>query len=72
MISTPTTLFGLRVDELEEMVTKFIKGRVEEVTIGNVVIMLLLYVDDVMLLQILYETRKSLLRYCNFFACILI
>ena len=36
------TLFGLCIDELEEMVTKFIKEEcVEEVVIGNVVIMLL-------------------------------
>ena len=36
---------------LEEMVTKFVKEEcVEEVVIGNVVIMLLLYADDVVLL----------------------
>ena len=44
------TLFGLCIDELEEMVTKFVKEEcVEEVVIGNVVIMLLLYADDVVL-----------------------
>ena len=47
------TLFGLCIDELEEMVTKFVKEEcVEEVAIGNVVIMLLLYLDDVVLLII--------------------
>ena len=36
------TPFGLCIDELEEMVTKFVKEEcVEEVVIGNVVIMLL-------------------------------
>ena len=36
------TLFALCIDELEEMVTKFVKEEcVEEVVIGNVVIMLL-------------------------------
>ena len=45
------TLFGLCIDELEEMVTKFVKEKcVEEVAIENVVIMLLLYADDVVLL----------------------
>ena len=42
------TLFGLCIDELEEMVAKFAKEEgVEEVAIGNVAIMLLLYADDV-------------------------
>ena len=42
------TLFGLCIDELEEMVAKFVKEEcVKEVSIGNVVIMLLLYADDV-------------------------
>ena len=41
-------LFGLCIDELEEMVTKFAKEEcVQEVVIGNVVTMLLLYADDV-------------------------
>ena len=44
------TLFGLCTNELEEMVVKFVKEEcVEEVAIGNVVIMLLLYADDVVL-----------------------
>ena len=38
------TLFGLCIDKLEEMVDKFAKEGVEEVVIGNVIIMLLLYV----------------------------
>ena len=41
-------LFGLYIDELKEMVVKFVKG-VEEVAIVNVIFMLLLYVDDVVL-----------------------
>ena len=46
---TPT-LFGLCIDELEEMVTRFVKEECfEKVAIGNNVIMLLLYVDDVVL-----------------------
>ena len=60
MISTPTTLFGLRVDELEEMVTKFIKGRVEEVTIGNVVIMLLVSIPLLMTWLVFSCTRGFL------------
>ena len=42
------TLFGLCIDELEEMVTKFAQEEcVEEVVIRDVVITLLLYADDV-------------------------
>ena len=41
-------LFGLWIDELEEIVAKFIKEEgIEKVSIGNVVIMLLLYAYDV-------------------------
>ena len=44
------TLFVLCIDELEEMVANFVKEEgVEEVAIGNVIIMLLLYAHDVML-----------------------
>ena len=40
----------MRIDELEELFAKFVKEEcIEEVSIGNVVIMLLLYVDDVVL-----------------------
>ncbi|MCO5549427.1 hypothetical protein L7F22_002898 [Adiantum nelumboides] len=45
------TLFGLLIDELEHMVLEFMQQEdIEEVMIGNVVIMPLLYTDDVMLL----------------------
>ena len=48
------TLFGLCIDELKEMVAKFVKEEgVKEAVIRNVVTMLLLYVDDVVCLQIL-------------------
>ncbi|MCO5579120.1 hypothetical protein L7F22_032972 [Adiantum nelumboides] len=42
------TLFGLLIDELEHMVLEFMRQEdIEEVMIGNAVIMLLLYADDV-------------------------
>ena len=42
------TIFSLCVDELEQMIVKFVKEEgIEEVAIQNVVIMCLLYVDDV-------------------------
>ena len=45
------TQFGLCIDELVEVVSKFVKEEnIEEVAIDNVVIMLLLYADDVVLL----------------------
>ena len=45
------TLFGLCLDELKEIIAKFVKEEnIEEVAIDNVVIMLLLYADDVVLL----------------------
>ena len=51
--SLSLTLFGLRIDELEQMVAKFVKeDSVEEVAIGNVVILLLLYADDVVFFAI--------------------
>ena len=37
------TLFGLYIDELEEMVARFVKKGVEEVAIRNVVTMLFCY-----------------------------
>ena len=43
------------------MVAKFVNEEgVDEVIIGNVVIMLSLYVDDVVFLQILQEMHKSI------------
>ena len=43
-------LFGLYIDELEQMVTRFVKEEsIEEITIESIIMMLLLYVDDVML-----------------------
>ena len=54
------TLFGLCIDEFEEMVAKFVKEEgVEKVVIGNGVIMLLLYVDDVVLLANTYESIEK-------------
>ena len=45
---TPT-IFGLCIDELEQMIFKFSKEEgIEEVIIKNVVVLLLLYLDDVM------------------------
>ena len=55
------TLFGLCIDELEEMVAKFAKAEgVEEVAIGNVVIdILLLYTNDVVVFaNILGDVQK--------------
>ena len=44
------TLFGLCIDELEQIVDKFVKEEgIEEVVVVNVVIMLLLYTNDIML-----------------------
>ena len=45
------TLFGLCIDQLEHMVLEYAHQEgIEDVAIGNVVIMLLLYADDVVLL----------------------
>ena len=54
------TLFGLYIDELEDMVAEFVKEEcVEEVAIGNVVIMLLLYENNVVLFaNILGDAQK--------------
>ena len=63
------TLFGLCIDDFEEMVAKFVKEEcVEEVSIGNVVIMLLLYADDVVLFA---NTLGDAQRHWKKFACIL-
>ena len=56
------TLFGLCIDELEEMVAKFAKEGVEEVAIGNVVIMLLLYADDVVLFANTLGNARKLMK----------
>ncbi|MCO5586193.1 hypothetical protein L7F22_040132 [Adiantum nelumboides] len=56
------TLFGLLIDELEHMVPEFMQQEgIEEVMIGNVVIMLLLYVDDVVLLAHSLEDAQKLM-----------
>ena len=44
------TLFGLCIDELEQIITKFVKEKfIEEVIIRNIVIMLLLYANEIVL-----------------------
>ena len=48
---------------MEKIVTKFVKEEgTEDVTIGNVIIMLLLYVDDVVLLPNTLEDAQKLMR----------
>ena len=45
------TLFGLCIDKLEYMVQEYVEQEgIEKVGIGNMVMMLLLYTDDVVLL----------------------
>ena len=70
MVSVPylTYLTTLCIDELEEMVTKFIKEEcVDEVAIGNVLIMLLLYVDDVLLLADTLRDAQKLMKALELF-----
>ncbi|MCO5549455.1 hypothetical protein L7F22_002926 [Adiantum nelumboides] len=56
------TLFGLLIDELEHMVLEFMQQEgIEEVMIGNAVIMLLLYADDVVLLAHNLEDAQKLM-----------
>ncbi|MCO5556272.1 hypothetical protein L7F22_009818 [Adiantum nelumboides] len=56
------TLFGLLIDELEHMVLEFMQQEgIEEVMIGNAVIMLLLYADDVVLLAHSLEDAQKLM-----------
>ena len=53
------TLIGLCIDELEEMVAKFVKKEgIEEVVIRNVVIMLLLYADVLFFANTLGDAQK--------------
>ena len=47
--------------ELEEMVAKFVNG-VEGVVIGNVVIMLLLYADDIVLFVNIFRDSQKLMK----------
>ena len=57
------TLFGLAIDELEQMVLEFMHEEgIEEVMIKNVVIMLLLYADDVVLLAHTLEDAQKLMK----------
>ena len=45
------TLFRLCIDELEQMVVKFVREEdISEVLIGHIVIMLLLYANDMILM----------------------
>ena len=54
------------------MVARFVKEEgVEEFTIGNVVIMLLLYVDDVVFFANTFGDAHKLMKALEFFACIL-
>ena len=47
-MSPSPTIFGLCTGKLEQMIVKLIKEEgIEEVVMGNVVIMLLLYLNDV-------------------------
>ncbi|MCO5605801.1 hypothetical protein L7F22_059985 [Adiantum nelumboides] len=56
------TLFGLLIDELEHMVLEFMQQEgIEEVMIGNAVIMLLLYADNVVLLAHSLEDAQKLM-----------
>ncbi|RYA37888.1 reverse transcriptase domain-containing protein, partial [Enterobacter cloacae complex sp. 2DZ2F2B] len=56
------TLFGLCIDQLEQMVLDFIQEEgIEEFTICNAVIMLLLYADDVVLLAHTLEDAQKLM-----------
>ncbi|MCO5608173.1 hypothetical protein L7F22_062379 [Adiantum nelumboides] len=56
------TLFGLLIDELEHKVIDFMQQEgIEEVMIGNAVIMLLLYADDVGLLAHSLEDAQKLM-----------
>ncbi|MCO5583232.1 hypothetical protein L7F22_037140 [Adiantum nelumboides] len=56
------TLFGLLIDELEHMVLEFMQQEgIEEVMIGNAIIMLLLYANDVVLLEHNLEDAHKLM-----------
>ena len=56
------TLFGLCIDQLEQMILEFMQQEgIEEVTICNAVIMLFLYADDVVLLAHTLEDAQKLM-----------
>ena len=56
------TLFGLLIDELESMIREATSQEgIHEVTIGNAVIMLLLYADDVVLMAHTEEEAQKLM-----------
>ena len=62
------TLFGLYIDELEDMVAEFVKEEcVEEVAIGNVVIMLLLYENNVVLFANILGDAQKLMKALEIF-----
>ena len=53
-------LFGLCIDELEQMVNEYVKQEcIEGVAIGNVLILLLLYANDVMLFAYTLEDAQK-------------
>ena len=57
------TLFGLCIDELEQRGIKFLKEEgIEEVTLGNVVFMLLLYADEIVHFANNIEDAQKLIR----------
>ena len=57
------SLFEICIDELEQMITKFVKDKgVEEVPIRNVVIMLWFYVDDEVFFANTLENAQKLMR----------
>ena len=64
------TLFGLCIDQLEHMVLEYAHQEgIEDVAIGNVAIMLLLYVDDVVLLAPTpQDAQKLMWLYLKYFA----
>jgi len=60
--SLSPTLFGVCIDELEHMVLEYMHEEViEEVLLGNVVIMIFLYADDIVLLAHTQEDAKKLM-----------
>ncbi|MCO5562389.1 hypothetical protein L7F22_016016 [Adiantum nelumboides] len=63
------TIFGLLINELENMVLEFMQQEgIQEVMIGNAMIMLLLYADDVVLLaHSLEDAQKLMIALKNFY-----
>ena len=61
MMPTLTTSIWLCIDELKKMFAKFVKEGVKEVASGNVVIMLLLYANDVVLFSNIVGDAQKLM-----------